>query len=93
MTAPQTSAGIGGGGSPSIPAGHHPTDVHLLLAADAVTRGGTEADTVHRVAQAIADAEDRIRYGSAYCPDCGTHCDIPHQAECPTGLHTHEETR
>lgn len=92
MTAPQI-LGSGAEGADRTGAGHHLTEEHWQAACDAVTTGGTEADIVRRVALAIADAEDRVRYGSRWCPDCGTHCRTPHQAYCPTGLHAPEETR
>ena len=79
----QPSAGRGIGDEPR-PAEHRLTDEHWRLAAEAVTTGGTEFGVVVRVAQAIADAEDRVRFGSAYCPDCGVHVDNgPHDDECP----------
>ena len=79
MTASLTSVGRVGDA--------RPTEHHWQAATDLLTRGGSECERVQAVARAIADAEQRgrddVRFGSAYCPDCGAHCDTPHRPRCP----------
>lgn len=63
-----------------------PTAAHWALAAEAVTGGPTmlERDITARVAQALADAEQRGADAVEvwYCPDCAEPGDSPHLDGC-----------
>lgn len=87
MSAPQTPP-AGQVGEAPPPGDLIITDAHWTAAADAVTGQPTEALQVAAVARAIADAEQRgrddVRFGSAWCPDCGVHvAHGQHDPSCP----------
>lgn len=76
---------------------NQPTEAHWHLATEAINAGPTKGDQVRAIAQALADVEqaarDDVRFGSAYCPDCGAYADYPHVEGCDALTEDHSAAR